>query len=39
MAAAEVNARWQRQMAPSFEDIEGRPDEAMAPLREIFHLS
>ena len=34
-----VNARWQREMAPFFEDLGGRrPDEEMAPLREIFHL-
>ncbi|MCS7314497.1 MAG: L-rhamnose mutarotase [Bryobacterales bacterium] len=39
MAAREVNARWQAEMAPFFEQIEGqRPDEAMRPLEEVFHL-
>jgi L-rhamnose mutarotase len=45
MEKTEVNDRWQREMAPFFEplgspDITGaqRPDEAMAPLTEVFHL-
>ncbi len=38
MARTEVNARWQAEMAPFFEGIEGRPDEGMTPLTEIFHL-
>jgi len=39
MAAREVNARWQREMAPFFEALDGeRPDEAMRPLEEVFHL-
>jgi L-rhamnose mutarotase len=39
MAGTEVNARWQAEMAPFFEDLEGRaPDEGMAPLGEIFHI-
>ncbi|HEX3790512.1 MAG TPA: L-rhamnose mutarotase [Pseudonocardiaceae bacterium] len=38
MAATEVNARWQAEMAPFFMGIDGRPDENMAPLPEIFHL-
>ncbi|MFC7329654.1 L-rhamnose mutarotase [Marinactinospora rubrisoli] len=38
MAGTDVNARWQAEMAPFFEGIEGRPDEAMVPLTEIFHL-
>ncbi|WP_093798200.1 L-rhamnose mutarotase [Streptomyces sp. Wb2n-11] len=49
MAATDVNARWQAEMAPFFED-EGppfpaqtpggdRPDEAMKPLTEVFHLA
>ena len=38
MAATEVNARWQREMAPFF-DLQGSaPDAAMEPLPEIFHL-
>lgn len=39
MAAREVNARWQRDMAPFFQALEGRrPDEGMVPLEEVFHL-
>lgn len=52
MAATEVNARWQADMAPFFENDEApeglggaavatgpRPDEAMKPLTEVFHLA
>jgi L-rhamnose mutarotase len=39
MEGTDVNARWQREMAPFFQGLEGmRPDEGMAPLPEIFHL-
>ena len=39
MEATEVNARWQAEMAPFFESLDGsRPDEAMTPLTEVFHL-
>ncbi|WP_019634194.1 L-rhamnose mutarotase [Actinomadura atramentaria] len=39
MARTGVNARWQAEMAPFFEDLDGRgPDEGMRPLTEIFHL-
>jgi L-rhamnose mutarotase len=39
MAATEVNARWQAQMAGFFEGGEQRrADEQMRPLEEIFHL-
>ena len=39
MAATEVNVRWQEQMGPLFEALDGgAPDEAMRPLTEIFHL-
>lgn len=39
MATREVNARWQREMAPFFEALEGRrPDERMLRLQEVFHL-
>lgn len=39
MAAREVNERWQRDMAPFFEALEGRrPDEGMLRLEEAFHL-
>lgn len=40
MEATEVNARWQAEMAPFFESLDGvRPDEAMQPLTEVFHLA
>ncbi len=39
MADTEVNSRWQSDMAPYFEALDGRqPDEAFVPLREVFHL-
>lgn len=39
MATTEVNARWQEQMAPFFEALDGAtPDNAMSPLAEVFHL-
>lgn len=43
MDATEVNARWQREMAPFFDlagaAAGGAPDAAMVPLPEIFHLA
>lgn len=38
MEKRDVNARWQREMGPFFESLTGRPDEAMVPLEEVFHL-
>ncbi len=39
MAGREVNARWQREMAPFFENLKGgRPDEGFLRLEEVFHL-
>lgn len=38
MSASAVNGRWQSEMAPLFEDSHARPDEALCPLPEIFHL-
>ena len=39
MAGREVNARWQHDMAPFFEDLGGRrPDEGFERLAEVFHL-
>ena len=38
MQDAEVNARWQAQMAPFFLLDGQAPDQAMSPLEEIFHL-
>ncbi len=40
MEATDINARWQAEMAPFFESLDGaRPDEAMKPLTEVFHLA
>ncbi|MFI1479727.1 L-rhamnose mutarotase [Streptomyces sp. NPDC020747] len=40
MAATEVNARWQAEMGDFFEALDGdRPDAAMKPLTEVFHLA
>jgi L-rhamnose mutarotase len=39
MEATDVNARWQAEMAPFFEDLDGkRADEGMQQIAEIFHL-
>jgi L-rhamnose mutarotase len=39
MAKSEVNARWQADMAPFFEQLEGRhADESMMVIEEVFHL-
>lgn len=39
MAKREINERWQREMARFFVQSAGLlPDQAMEPLREIFHL-
>lgn len=39
MSRQDVNARWQKEMAPFFESLDGRrPDEEMLPLEEVFHL-
>jgi L-rhamnose mutarotase len=39
MSGREVNERWQREMAAFFIQPEGLlPDEAMAPLEEVFHV-
>jgi L-rhamnose mutarotase len=39
MAKTEVNARWQADMAPFFEQLQGqRPDEGMIVLQEVLHL-
>jgi L-rhamnose mutarotase len=40
MAEREVNERWQREMAPFFEALEGRrPDQGLLLLQEVFHLA
>ena len=33
-----VNERWQTEMSPFFERMEGAADENMFPLQEVFHL-
>jgi L-rhamnose mutarotase len=38
MQDAEVNHRWQAQMAPFFEGLEGAPDTGMTVLEEIFNI-
>jgi L-rhamnose mutarotase len=39
MEKLEVNARWQREMSEFFMNAPGvRPDRAMRPLEEVFHL-
>jgi len=38
MAATDVNARWQAEMAPFFAGLEGAPDEGLVLLEEVFHL-
>jgi L-rhamnose mutarotase len=39
MAAREVNAHWQRDMGPFFENLgDKRPDEGFMRLEEVFHL-
>ena len=39
MAATEVNARWQAEMAGFFVDLgEARPDTGFLQLEEVFHL-
>jgi L-rhamnose mutarotase len=39
MKELEVNARWQEEMSPLFEVLDGgNPDDAMQTLEEIFHL-
>jgi len=39
MADKEVNARWQAEMAPFFESLDGcNPDEGLLQLEEVFHL-
>ena len=40
LARREVNLRWQREMAPYFENLEGRrPDEGYLRLEEYFYLA
>ena len=38
LAASDIAARWEAEMGRFFLDLDGRPDQAAAPLTEIFHL-
>lgn len=38
LAASLVAARWEAEMSRFFVDLDGRPDQAAVPLREVFHL-
>jgi L-rhamnose mutarotase len=38
LAASDVAARWEAEMAPYFEGVEGRPDQTATVLTEIFNL-
>jgi len=38
MATEAINLKWQEFMGPFFDSIEGRPDENMMKLEEVFHL-
>jgi L-rhamnose mutarotase len=38
MAAEEINARWQQEMAPFFEGADEHADTMMEELAEVFHL-
>jgi len=38
MDATDVNARWQAEMAPFFEDLDLPPDQGFLQLHEVFHL-
>lgn len=38
LAASEVAARWEAEMAPFFVGLDGRPDQAATALTEVFHL-
>jgi L-rhamnose mutarotase len=37
MDKEEINLKWQAFMQPFFESAEGRPDEQMMELTEVFH--
>lgn len=39
LAASPVAARWEAEMARFFVDLDGRPDQAAAPLTEVFNLA
>jgi L-rhamnose mutarotase len=38
LAESPVTARWEAEMAPFFADLDGRPDQGLSRLREVFNL-
>lgn len=38
LAASPIAARWEAEMSRFFVGLDGRPDQAAAPLTEVFHL-
>ena len=38
MAGEDANLRWQKFMAPYFENLGGRPDQSMLKLQHVFYL-
>ncbi|MDF2917323.1 MAG: L-rhamnose 1-epimerase [Microbacterium sp.] len=39
LAASPIAAAWEAEMAPYFEGLDGRPDQAATALTEVFHLA
>ncbi|MFB7251316.1 L-rhamnose mutarotase [Microbacterium sp. NPDC056234] len=39
LASSEIAGRWEAEMARFFVGLEGRPDQAAAPLTEVFNLA
>lgn len=39
LAASETAARWEAEMAPFFEQLDGRPDQSFERLAEVFNLA
>ena len=37
METEEINAKWQEMLIPYFEALDGRPDESLVELEEVFH--
>lgn len=37
MDTEEINAKWQEMMTPYFEVLDGRPDQSLFELEEVFH--
>jgi phosphodiesterase/alkaline phosphatase D-like protein len=34
----DIHSNWANDLLLNFEDLDGRPDEGMRPLEEVFHL-